>query len=280
MTIATAITARRSPSATQPECACGEHLAVSQACCDNQRCPAGGDDLGQGHMAPANQPHSALAEQLTAYRHLRTLAEMLWDLQQARIAISNRALRADIDPALYEATLSAAERAEHVCRLGLARQYRATVSDDIRLWQRSTRGVGEHLLASLLGVIGHPVWTEKFTWDGDGTDRHLVSLGMHRRRVSDLWSYCGHGDPTRRPRRGMTAEEAAGLGAPRAKTIVWLLACAQLKSTGPYRSVYDAARAKYEERDWTPGHRHNAALRLVGKHMLRDLWHAAGGAQQ
>lgn len=248
---------------------------------DAQSVRAGGDRIDHGHEEVDTQRRDAVVgtPDLIAYRHLRVMANMLWDLQHARIAISNRALRADIDPMFYEATLAASERAEHVCRLELARQYRRTVSPEIREWQKATRGVGEHLLASLLGVIGHPVWTEKHRWDGEGADRHLIILGTYRRRVSDLWSYCGHGDPTRRPRRGMTAEEATSLGAPRAKTIVWLLACAQLKSNGPYRAVYDQARERYEERDWTPGHRHNAALRLVGKHILRDLWIAAGGPQ-
>lgn len=212
------------------------------------------------------------------YHNLRCVAEMFWDTQQARISTHNRVMGADVDVMIYADALSACEYAEKACRLGLTRQYRRTVDDGIRAWQKETRGVGEHLLASLLGVVGHPVWAERHCWVGSGSDRRLYSLGVFRRRVSDLWAYCGHGDPDRRPRRGMSAEEAALSGSPRAKRAVWLLSCAQLKSRGAYRDVYDAGRERYQERDWTDGHRHNAALRLVGKALLKDLWLAAGGA--
>ena len=46
----------------------------------------------------------------------------------------------------------------------------------------------------------------------------------------------------------------------------------------PYRDVYDLGRLTYVDRvdddgkPWTPGHQHNAALRLTGKAILRDLW--------
>lgn len=245
------------------------------------------DQLGHAVVAPipgqaiGNTTPASVTPDLGSYRTLRVIAEMLWDAQKTRIAVANRVGRADIDPTLYTASLDVIERAEHECKLGLAKAYRKTVSPEIRAWQKETRGVGEHLLASLLGVIGHPVWTERHRWVGEGPSRELESLGVFRRRVSDLWSYCGHGDATRRRTKGMTAEDAYRLGNPRAKTIVWLLACAQLKSSGPYRAVYDDARANYQDREgWTPGHQHNAAIRLVGKEMLRDLWVVAGGSKR
>lgn len=41
----------------------------------------------------------------------------------------------------------------------------------------------------------------------------------------------------------------------------------------PYRDVYDDGRRRYAQRDgWTLMHQHNAALRLVSKEVLRDLW--------
>lgn len=223
-------------------------------------------------------PPSPTPDDLAPYRHLRVVAEMFWDVQGARKSIGNRISRADIDPAFFDPTFEAAQQAEKVCRRELRRMYRQVVDPEIIAWQKSTRGIGEHLLATLLGVIGHPVWTERFAWEGKRSDRHLVTLGMYERRVSDLWSYCGHGDPTRKRAKGMTAEDAAKLGSPRAKTIVYLLACAQIKSTGYYRPVYDAARAKYADReDWSDMHRHNASLRIVGKEILKDLWIVAGG---
>lgn len=294
MTTATKTATRRGTHETQARVAGGDHISHDQRSGETQESVVVADQTAPaktetettraalertipGQAMVLAQPSKA-APDLGAYRELRVIAEMLWDAQKTRIAVANRINRADIDPTIYTNSIAAIERAEHECKLGLTKAYRRTVSPEIRAWQKNTRGVGEHLLASLLGVIGHPVYAERHKWIGEGPSRELESLGVFRRRVSDLWSYCGHGDATRRRVKGMTAEQAASIGSPRAKSIVWLLACAQLKSSGPYRAVYDDARARYQDREgWTPGHQHNAALRLVGKELLRDLWVAAGG---
>jgi hypothetical protein len=76
----------------------------------------------------------------------------------------------------------------------------------------------------------------------------------------------------------MTAAEAAGLGNPRAKMIVHLLAESVIKQSNvDYRLVYDTRRGLTEAShpDWTKGHSHNDALHIVGKEILRDLWRSA-----
>ena len=51
--------------------------------------------------------------------------------------------------------------------------------------------------------------------------------------------------------------------------------------TSPYRVVYDMAAIKYEDREgWTKGHKRNAALRKVGKEILKDIWLVARGTRQ
>lgn len=230
------------------------------------------------------------------YLELRVLAEMLFDAQQAHTAASNRAKRAPVDPIIYEAQLVSLEHAEHEIALALRRTFRRVASESIREWQKDNNGIGEHLLARLLGAIGHPVVTTTHHWEGKGEKRTLIADGVMHRRVSDLWSYCGHGDPTRKARKGMSAEEATALGSPAAKMIVHLLAKACMKTrTSPYRKVYDDARTTYATREhatecvrcgpsgkpaqpgspWSPGHQHAAALRKVGKEILRDLWMVA-----
>lgn len=224
---------------------------------------------------------------------LRVMAEQYWDLQKTRIALINRATRGGIDPAVIADTIDAAAAAEHLAALAMRRTYRRVVPPPIITWQKDTAGIGEHLLARLLGVIGHPIHTTRYAWAGTGTNRQLYVVGNFDRRVSDLWSYCGHGDPTRKRRKGMTAEEAFAMGAPAAKMLVRLIAEGCMKCrTSPYRDVYDQARDKYAERThttecpqckgssqpgdpWRDGHQHVAALRLVGKHILKDLWEVA-----
>lgn len=294
------------------------------------------------HEATADLPSTSvpLAPDLRGYAELRLLAESFEDAQKARIAIENR-LRsgADAGPALE--ALDSLRHAEGKLSLALRRKFRV-VNPELTAWAKDTVGIGEHLLARLIGTIGHPVIASPYHWEGEGSDRILVSGPSYLRSVSQLWSYCGHGDPTRKRRKGMTADEAMSLGNPRAKMLVHLIAEGCVKCRGsatgdsdssraggaiecatpeagsptsttlsaqtteltvsqavalgsdenddetrsqtqtilapvrrrsPYRDTYDLARITYSEReDWSDGHRHNAALRLVGKEVLRDIW--------
>lgn len=227
-----------------------------------------------GH-APCAQGHTPDAD---GYLALRAIAEVFEDVQKVRIAIENRVRSAPIDAELVEQRLQGLHESEHQLALLLRRTFRKNVEAEIVGWQAATVGIGEHMLARLLGVIGHPVYTTRHAWEGEGDDRVLVVVGQMERRVSDLWSYCGHGDPNRRKKKGMNADEAMAIGSPRAKMLVHLLAesCLKHKARSPYGPIYDFARAKYEVREgWTPLHQHNAALRLVGKEILRDLWMVA-----
>lgn len=282
---------------------------------------------------------------------LRILAEMFEDAQQARIACVSRVERAAVDPTVYKPQLLVLKAAEHEIGLVLGRCYRRVVPPEIRAWEKENVGIGEHLLARLLGVVGHPIHTTVHEWvaGAAGKKRELVVVGTIERRVSDLWSYCGHGDPARRRRSGMTQVEAFALGSPRAKMLTYLLAescmkrigqptvasqpirqatginpaqtkacaesshrpseqedsvCAAMHAAKPtkptlrrsiYRDVYDEARERYADRihddecppchakagdPWRDGHKNGAALRFVGKAILKDLWIAArdGGA--
>jgi len=222
------------------------------------------------------------------YTELRIWSEMLEDTMRLRIATSNRIARgADgtetnavktVDEAPYLAHLAALERAEHDVVLAMKRCYRKTVDPAIIEWQKTATGIGERLLARLLGVIGHPVQTTRHHWEGDGADRVLVDDGPYTRRVSDLWSYCGHGDATRKRRAGMDKDDAMAMGSPRAKMLTHLLAESCIKQPrSPYRVVYDARREATTDRGWTPGHSHNDALRITAKAILKDLWLAANG---
>ena len=232
-----------------------------------------------------------------AYHELRVFAELYADVQQARIACANRAERGGLDPTILAAYLAGLRESEHKLGLAMVRCYRRVVDPAIREWQQATPGIGEHLLARLLGTIGHPRHATPYHWEGSGSERVLIADPPFERNVAKLWSYCGHGDPSRKRRKGMTAEEGAALGNPRAKMLVHLLAEAAMKCVGsaseeratsggssqptrarsPYRDVYEQGRATYATREgWTPARQHAAALRLVGKEILRDLWVVSG----
>lgn len=255
-------------------------------------------DVETSGQSATNVPAGPTRASLSGWPELRAWAEHLDDLQRAAIATENRA-RGFPDPDLFDAHIKAVRGALHSCALALRRCYRRSVSPDIRAWQEEHPGLGEHLVARLLGHLGHPVHAEPKHWEGTGEARKLVADAPRERAVSALWQFCGHGDPARKKAKGMTAEEAAGLGNPTLKMLVHLLAesCVLVKTkhAGRYGEVYDLRRIVTAARahaapclrcgpsgkpaaagsPWSKAHQHADAMRIVGKEILRDLWIAA-----
>lgn len=204
---------------------------------------------------------------------IKTLGELLDDLERVRIANGNRigALERTYGEALphLEVIQQQVKAAEHLAELELVRAWRR---HPLAPWAKAQRGVGEKSIARLIAIIGDP---------------------GERPNVAKLWAYCGHGDPHRKRHRGMTQEEALRLGNPSAKKQTWLIATSLLKAGN--REQYDRARERYKDRlhvtacvrcgpsgkpappgsEWSDGHKHAAALRYLGKCFLRDLWVAA-----
>ena len=153
-------------------------------------------------------------------------------------------------------------------------------------------GIGTKSVSRLLGEIGHPIVAFPAHWEEgeEGENKKvLVEDDPFMRRVSDLWSYCGHGDPSRKRARGMDQTDAMALGNPQAKMTVNQMAvrCVmkteRLSPTGkhmpasPYRLIYDIKREHYETArpEWKDAQKKGAAVRITGKENLRDLYNAA-----
>lgn len=247
---------------------------------------------------PTSADATPICKASVGWLELRTWCELFEDAQKARIAAENRA-RATAAPDIYDAYLDSLRAAEHECELAMWATYRRTAPPELVRWQKDTPGIGQHLLARLLGHIGHPVIATPHHWEGTGANRVLVAGEPFARRVSDLWQYCGHGDPARRMAKGINAEDLAALGRPSAKMLVHLLAEGTMKCIGSetrrrstYRDVYDRRRLLTADRvhaapcvrcgpsgkpavegsPWSAAHQHADALRIVGKEILRDMW--------
>lgn len=244
---------------------------------------------------------------------LRIWAEMFHDAQQQRIASVNRAERGGVDPDVYAAYTESLATAEHVCRLNLRRCYKRVVPAPIREWQKATLGVGDDLLARLLGHLGHPRIATPHHWEGTGAKRVLVADEPYERTVGQLWQYAGHGRPGR-AQKGATFDDLAALGSPTVKMLVHLNAEAIVKAAvrkypdapteftpesrfakSALGQVYIDARTASMDKlhtapcvrcgpsgkpaqpgtPWGGGHKQGDALRRVGKEMLRDLWRAS-----
>lgn len=209
-------------------------------------------DAARSDLPPPVAATSAERSSAGDFLTLRIWAESFEDAQRARISCENRMLRGGIDPELFAPQLEALERAEHEIKLAMVRAYRRLVREylpGVEPWAKSRFGIGEHLLARLLGTTGHPRIATPYQWmNGDtpdwhecdparcGSDRHLVALPMFERSVRQWYAFCGY-VPGRKRQKGMSAEDAFALGNPRAKMVLHLLAESTIKCRPNSESV-------------------------------------------
>ena len=178
----------------------------------------------------------------SGFLHLRVLSDTLDDIMRTRIAVTNRLERAAIEPFAITGHLDGLIDTEAKLRLAMRRQFRLA-APHIRAWTIDTVGLGEPLMARLIGATGDPFIAHPYRWDTEPPDghecgpecseaRHLIALPSFQRTPRQFLSYCGWGDPTRRRRVGMTAEDAAALGSARIKPLAFVMAEGCVKQTG------------------------------------------------
>lgn len=183
---------------------------------------------------------------------IRHMGRTLDDIEKLRIQHQLRRLAFERETGMPAHALMETEARlaaiEHEAELELVRLWR---KHPLAPWAKNIRGVGEKSIARLFAEIGDPA---------------------DRPNVAKLWSYCGL-NPDRQRRKGMSQEEALACGNPRARKQLWLIATRMLMSGN--RDTYDARRAATADREWTDGHKHNDALRIVAKTFVKDLWIAS-----
>ena len=301
------------PDTHQSAAPVGSNFPTGQGPIDAQTASARGDsDSGTGAKVqpiPTGDARPSLFDPA-----LYTLAQWLDDVEGLRKAQANRLrILTAIDPdedgvvrgfgydethpvvAVTQATIAQLDQIEHAAILDLQRAMR---KHPLNEWRKTRKGVGEKQLARLLAAIGDP---------------YMRADTGQPRTVSQLWAYSGlHVFPTGHPHPDTQAPRARGdstssggqpgvdaqtFPAPAgthtaarrqkgvkanwstdAKTRAYLIATSCIKQPGTeYRAVYDQRRERTAEThpDWTPGHSHNDALRILSKRILRDLWRAA-----
>lgn len=187
-------------------------------------------------------------------------AANLADIEKLRMAMGNR-LGAMEREGIAHTPEYAADKVlfdgiaglEHQATLNLRRTLR---KHPLGPWVKATVGIGEKQGARLIAAIRDPYWN------------HLYD--RPRRGAAELWAYCGYA-PEQKRRKGVKSNWNAD-----AKMRAHLVAESCIKQMhSPYRARYDAARAAWADRDTSDGHKHNHALRLVAKAVLKDLFLAA-----
>jgi len=245
------------------------------------------------------------------YKTLRAMAELFLDSQGFRKSMANKARSLTVDPAVVAMALQGYQEIEEQLSKDMVKELRRVAPKPILQWIKESPGIGEALVAKLLGIIGDPYIAHPAHWEGTGKgNRHLVEGEPFVRNVDKLWAYCGIGDPARKRRTVKDAEDkqaaAFALVSWKAKTTLYMMTVRILQNRRHYEGshylqVYDAARAEYDSRvhaeqcpqcegsgkgngepgkPWKAAHQHAAAQRKLAKEILRDLWEAAREAHQ
>lgn len=160
-----------------------------------------------------------------SYEVLRSQAHQYGILQEVRKSTLNQYRSARVSKEHMDELTRVAKLAEREAQLKMIREYRSTVGPNVLAWQKSESGIGEILVARLLGQIGDPMIARPYRWEGTGRGaRKLVACEPSVRTVSQLWGYAGHGDAGRRLFSGISVDQLAARGNPNAKMLTWNIA--------------------------------------------------------
>jgi len=252
--------------------AAGSDIPASQRTADAHSGHAGGDSSWNGSAATITStttpPDSLLADPFLALA-----ADVLDDAERTHIANANRLRQltrsatdkdgeergfgldeSHPDVARLAALVGLLAKVEHDATLNLQRHMRR---HPLGPWCKAQHGIGEKQAARLLAAIGDPYWN---------------TLYDRPRTVSELWAYCGY-KPGQKRQKGVKSNWSAA-----AKMRAYLIAEKVMMLGHPvYRPLYDARRdhTALTNPEWTKGHSHNDALRIVAKEILADLWREA-----
>ena len=244
------------------------------------------------------------ADVRVAYAELRQAAEMYADHQRHRIATENaiRSMTVNVADGYLDYATELKDQEERLSK-ELVRLYRQVAPAGVIAWRKTAKGVGEHMLARLLGQCGHPRlatpqhWARNLTitddefGDAENPKRMLVDGEPFLRTLAQFRQYCGHGQAGRRT-TGMSQQEAFALGRPACKMLVHLIAEGVVKAQvrkdaddvrfplGPLGAVYLDTKARYAERTHTvpcPGGFTSAGSRVVRARCKHDGQYAEAG---
>ena len=263
----------------------GDSISTDQLGNETRITPVGvGDPSPSTVTSTEPMPVSPEGEEL---RLLRVYASGFHDAQQARIALGNRLKASAISPDLVKDLEKGMRDTEAALQKRVVGTFKR-LFPELAEWAENTPGIGINTVALLCGTIGDPYIARPHHWEPnpewtEGSDkpkRILVPDPPFVRKVSQLWAYCGVGDPERKRRVGMSAEDAAALGNQRAKVVIHRIMISTFMQNGvkgvrsPYRDLADELIAEYEQTrpDWRPIERQGAALRKVKKAILKDIW--------
>jgi len=193
------------------------------------------------------------------YSNLRLLSRTLDDIERTRIMLGNRigaVLRSDPNavegvstPEYITEVQQALTATEEMTVEGIEKMW---ARHPLAPWAKTVKGVGPKTIARLVAEIGDPLLRPVGHWEGEDDDRTWIIDAYVPRTLSQLRAFAGHGDPARRKHKGMTQDEAFGLGNPLVKKRLWLIASGGVKATCPTHRAAKKARSEDEADGWRP----------------------------
>lgn len=189
---------------------------------------------------------------MTNNSSLKFLENMRVTLQRERIRMGNRSDASergvsDIDPEITNKYAKLFQSLEDTAKSDIEEQIKEHV---MWSWFVRVKGIGPGLAGCLVAHV----------------DIHRADT------VSALWKYAGQGATNGerdRPVKGQKLCYNAEL-----KRICYLIGTSFMKSHSPYVTEYARAKEYYQKNrpDWTPGHIHAAAQRMMIKLFLSHFW--------
>lgn len=166
------------------------------------------------------------------------------------------------DLATIAAAIEPCTKARHEIELEMKRAAR---KQPVFAWAKDVKGLGELGLAVIIAEAG---------------DLSGYPKKGHLWRRLGLAPLDGKALSTWRMKGGLTAEQWTDAGySPRRRAEIYAVISeplfrAQSVADGPYRVIYDRRRERTAEShpDWTKAHSHMDGLRIMTKHLIRDLW--------
>jgi hypothetical protein len=194
------------------------------------------------------------------YSLLLVTADFVDDIERVRIATANRLRSLDQIKGLkespeYQRWQAQFERISEIEKFAVKELERVMKAHPLGPFIDRTVGLGKKQAARLLAATGDP---------------------GARPNVAKLWAYCGlHVIDGKRPRR-TKGQQANWSNTAKMRARLCAESCIK-QMHSPYRKIYDRERAKWESRETTDLHKHNHALSVVAKEILKDLWIEASG---
>jgi hypothetical protein len=252
-------------------------------------------------------------------RMLRTIGEGLSDAKQERIRTVNRVERGNVGDSVFGAAMiEHAKMEEDRFNSWLMEEYTRVIPVRVRTWAAGIPGLATgELFPRIIASIGNPRIAYPETWgEVDGKKTTVPAGPPFERSVRQLWSYCGCGDPDRRPEKNMTREELLACGkrkvvrpllhtwssilmrssgrSEKARDSWWFAVMQKARGEGagkvherecrnrsfrpPYNGCGTVAHPEWGAigSPWRPGHANQHAHRVVHKEFLRQLREVSG----